>query len=119
VADGVIRTDDLDVDGRGFTMIGQGDLLFIEDRMDFTVRVNARGVPGVLLYPVSKLFEYIADGKLSEPKWRPRVLPKGGERGRGAEPGQPPAEKAKPAPQKKPAPRPGGTSAKAKPNGRA
>jgi hypothetical protein len=78
VADGEIRTDNLNVLGTGFTMIGQGSLFFLEDRMDFAVRVNAQGVPGLLLYPVSKLMEYVSDGKLSEPKWRPRLLPKGG-----------------------------------------
>lgn len=85
VADGEIRTDNLDVQGTGFVMIGQGSLFFIEDRMDFGVRVNAQGVPGILLYPVSKLFEYVSDGKMTEPKWRPRVLPKGGKRERPAE----------------------------------
>jgi hypothetical protein len=119
VSDGVIRTDNLDVEGQGFSMIGQGDLFFLEDRMDFTVRVNARGVPGVLLYPVSKLFEYIADGKLSEPKWRPRVLPKGPGRGAGTGLETEPADKTKPVPEKGPAPRPGEPSAGAKPNGRA
>jgi hypothetical protein len=96
VADGVIRTDNLDVEGQGFSMIGKGDLFFVEDRMDFTVRVNAQGVPGLLLYPVSKLFEYISDGKLSEPKWRPRVLPKGSDRERE------PAEKNRPETKEKP-----------------
>lgn len=121
VADGVIRTDNLDVEGQGFSMIGRGDLLFVEDRMDFTVRVNAQGVPGLLLYPVSKLFEYVSDGKLTEPKWRPRVLPKGTER-KGEEEGGPasaPAEKAKPGAQRDPAQKPGEPSAGAKPNGRA
>lgn len=101
VADGVIRTDNLDVEGQGFSMIGKGDLLFVEDRMDFTVRVNAQGVPGLLLYPVSKLFEYVSDGKLSEPKWRPRVLPKGADRDRE------PAEKEQPAEPSAKAKRPG------------
>lgn len=86
VADGEIRTDNLNVLGTGFTMIGQGSLFFIEDRMDFSVRVNAQGVPGLLLYPVSKLMEYVSDGKLSEPKWRPRLLPKGGGGNRGGKP---------------------------------
>lgn len=95
VADGVIRTDNLDVEGQGFSMIGKGNLFFVEDRMDFTVRVNAQGVPGLLLYPVSKLFEYISDGKLSEPKWRPRVLPKGQERGREPAGNETPAAKEK------------------------
>ncbi|MFM8886935.1 MAG: AsmA-like C-terminal region-containing protein [Chthoniobacterales bacterium] len=103
VANGEIRTDNLDVQGQGFVMIGQGSLFFIEDRMDFGVRVNAQGVPGILLYPVSKLFEYVSDGKMTEPKWRPRVLPKNE---RMAEPPKK-EEKAKP------------PSAGAKPNGRA
>lgn len=90
VANGEIRTDNLDVQGKGFVMIGQGSLFFIEDRMDFGVRVNAQGVPGILLYPVSKLFEYVSDGKMTEPEWRPRVLPKGGNR---KEPAGPPEEK--------------------------
>ncbi|MFZ4482853.1 MAG: hypothetical protein ACOYOL_02595 [Chthoniobacterales bacterium] len=75
---GVISTENLEVVGRGFSMIGQGKLFYLEDRMDFGVRINAQGVPGLLLYPVSKLFEYVSDGKLSEPQWRPRILPKGG-----------------------------------------
>lgn len=77
VADGEIRTDNLDVIGQGFSMIGQGSLFFLRDTMDFAVRINAQGVPGVLLYPVSKLLEYVSDGKLSEPQWRPRAFPKG------------------------------------------
>jgi len=106
VANGEIRTDNLDVQGQGFVMIGKGSLFYIEDRMDFAVRVNAQGVPGILLYPVSKLFEYVSDGKMTVPKWRPRMLPKGGER----------SGESKPAPEgeKKKAP-----SAGAKPNGRA
>lgn len=78
VANGEIRTDNLDVVGQGFSMIGQGVLLFVDDRMDFSVRINAQGVPGILLYPVSKLFEYVSDGKLTEPVWHPRILPKSG-----------------------------------------
>lgn len=78
VSNGEIRTDNLDVVGQGFSMIGHGLLFYVDDRMDFSVRINAQGVPGLLLYPVSKLFEYVSDGKLSEPEWHPRILPKGG-----------------------------------------
>lgn len=76
VAKGEIRTDNLDVTGQGFSMIGAGSLFYLRDAMDFSVRINAQGVPGVLLYPVSKLLEYVSDGKLSDPQWRPRALPK-------------------------------------------
>lgn len=76
VNQGEIRTDNLEIIGRGFSILGEGSLFFLRDRMDFTVRVNAQGVPGVLLYPVSKLFEYVSDGQLSKPEWRPKALPK-------------------------------------------
>jgi len=44
--------------------------------MDFDMRINAQGLPGVLLFPVSKLFEYTSDEKLSKPTWRPKVVPR-------------------------------------------
>ncbi len=73
---GVIHTDDFEVEGQGFSLYGQGDLFFLDDRMDFSVRINARGMPGVLLFPVSKLLEYVADEKLTRPNWRPKNLPR-------------------------------------------
>lgn len=76
IADGVINTEDFLVEGTGFSMIGGGKLMFLDDRMDFSIRINARGLPGVLLFPVSKLFEYVADEKLSKPHWRSKVMPK-------------------------------------------
>lgn len=76
VEDGVITTDDFVVEGLGFSMIGGGKLMFLDDKMDFSMRINAKGLPGVLLFPVSKLFEYVADDKLSKPKWRPKALPR-------------------------------------------
>jgi hypothetical protein len=106
VANGEIRTDNLDVQGQGFVMIGKGSLFFVKDRMDFSVRVNAQGVPGILLYPVSKLFEYVSDGKMTEPKWRPRILPKNETGDRDAKP---------PEKEEKPKAPSGG----ARPNGRA
>ncbi len=69
---GVIHVNDFEVRSTTFTMIGGGWLNFMEDGMNFNVRVNARGVPGILLFPVSKLFEYTSTGKLSDPKWRPK-----------------------------------------------
>ena len=76
IGNGVIKTDDLVVEASSFSMFGNGDLNFVDDQMDFSVRINARGLPGVLLFPVSKLFEYVADDKLSKPKWRSKALPK-------------------------------------------
>ena len=76
IADGVIRTRDLLVQGNGFNMIGGGDLFFLDDKMNFHVRMNARGIPGVVLFPVSKLFEYVSDGSMSKPAWRPKAIPR-------------------------------------------
>jgi len=76
VGNGTIKTDDLVVEANSFSMFGNGTLGYLDDEMDFNVRVNARGLPGVLLFPVSKLFEYVADEKLSKPHWRAKVLPK-------------------------------------------
>ena len=76
IEEGVISTEDFLVEGNGFRLIGGGKLMFIDDRMNFRIRINAKGPPGVLLFPVSKLFEYVADEKLSKPRWRPKALPR-------------------------------------------
>ncbi len=68
IKDGVIHTDDFDVAGKLFGMIGHGDVHFLEDKLDFDVRINASG-PGVLLAPMYKLFEYKGEGSLSHPNW--------------------------------------------------
>ncbi|MGB8168821.1 MAG: AsmA-like C-terminal region-containing protein [Chthoniobacteraceae bacterium] len=76
IQSGVIATNNLEVQGQGFSMFGGGKLFFLDDKMAFDMRINAQGLPGVLLFPVSKLFEYTADDKLSKPNWRPKILPK-------------------------------------------
>ena len=74
--DGVVETHDLNVAGRGFSMFGRGKLFIVDDKINFTVRMNAHGPAGVLLTPVSRLLEYTADNTLSNPNWHPRRLPK-------------------------------------------
>jgi hypothetical protein len=76
VANGTITTKDFTIEGRGFSMFGAGDLYFLDDAMNFDLRINARGLPGVLLFPVSKLFEYTSTDSLSKPNWRPKVIPR-------------------------------------------
>lgn len=71
---GRIETKDFVVKGRGFSMIGGGWVSYLGDeKMDFRIRINAQGLPGVVLYPVSKLFEYGTQGPFSNPKWSPVV----------------------------------------------
>ena len=74
VRDGVITTRDFVVKGRGFSMIGDGRLFFLDDRLNFNIRLNAQGLPGVLLFPVSKLLEYAGTGTLENPNWKPVLL---------------------------------------------
>ncbi len=74
--DGVISTSDLVMEGRGFSIFGNGKLFILEDRMDFFARINAQGLTGKVLTPVSHLLEYVSDGSLMNPAWRPRLLPK-------------------------------------------
>jgi hypothetical protein len=78
VDSGYIDTRDFVVEGRGFSMIGDGRIGFLDDRLDFDMRVNAKGLPGVLLFPVSKLLEYETRGKFSKPAWRAKIMPKFG-----------------------------------------
>ncbi|MDQ2658944.1 MAG: AsmA-like C-terminal region-containing protein [Verrucomicrobiota bacterium] len=71
IKEGVIRTDDFKVSGKLFGMVGHGDIHFLENRLDFDIRINAGG-PAVLLTPVYKLFEYKGEGSLSKPNWHPK-----------------------------------------------
>jgi hypothetical protein len=74
VKQGVIHTDNLNVAGKLFGMLGHGDVHFADDKLDLDVRINANG-PGFVLLPVYKLFEYKGEGSLSKPTWRPKRLP--------------------------------------------
>jgi hypothetical protein len=75
LADGAITTDDLHVQANGFAMLGSGRLSFLEDRIDFGTRIAAEGLPSLILSPVSRLLDYAAVGKLSQPQWRLRLVP--------------------------------------------
>lgn len=76
IADQLIRTKNLEIQGSGFELFGDGDVGFPSGKLDLTVRINAKGIPGLVLFPVSKLFEYISNGTVSEPLWRPKIVPK-------------------------------------------
>jgi hypothetical protein len=70
---GIIHTDDFEADGTLFSMLGHGDVHFLDDKLDFNLRLNMKGA-GVLLTPVYKLLEYAGTGSLKKPDWRPAVL---------------------------------------------
>ncbi len=72
IQDGVAHTDDFKVSGDLFGMVGHGDVYFLDDKLDFNVRINANLPGGVVLAPVYKLFEYKGEGSLSKPNWHPK-----------------------------------------------
>jgi len=75
-ANEIINTKNLVIEGAGFSMFGSGDIHFMTSRLDMSMRINAKGIPGLVFYPVSKLLEYISTGTVAEPQWRPKIIPR-------------------------------------------
>jgi hypothetical protein len=71
LAKGYVATQNLDIHSTNFTLIGEGRFNFVKDDLDMRVRANVRGLAGVFLFPVSKLFEYRGTGSLKNVKWEP------------------------------------------------
>ena len=73
IANGFIRTDNLNITSETLALIGEGSYNFIADKLDLNMRVNTR-VPlfGILAYPVSKIFEFHASGTMKDPQWAAR-----------------------------------------------
>lgn len=71
LAGGGVETKDMEINSSNFTLIGHGKHDFIHDNADLYMRVNVRGIVGLLLFPVSKLFEYHGSGSLKNVKWEP------------------------------------------------
>ena len=67
-------TDDLEIGSVAFNLIANGNYDFLRDNLDMDARVNLKGPMGIVLFPVSKLFEYHGTGPLSEPVWKAKVL---------------------------------------------
>lgn len=113
IADRVITSPNLEVEGNGFTLFGSGDIRYPSGAMDMTVRINARGISGIVLFPVSKLLEYVSTGTVSDPQWRPKIVPKeffellglGGGNGVDEEKKPSPGDSAKPSPTRPRGPR--------------
>lgn len=76
VADKKVSTKNIEIVGSGFSMFGDGDIYFLTGKLDMDMRLNAQGVPGIVFFPMSKLFEYHSDGTFSNPSWSPKIIPR-------------------------------------------
>ena len=76
VANKKVSTKNIEIVGSGFSMFGDGDIYFLTGKLDMDMRLNAQGVPGIVFFPVSKLFEYHSDGTFSDPRWSPKIIPR-------------------------------------------
>ena len=74
VADGVITTTDFEALTTAFRIVANGTANFIDDEIDFTAQARVRGLPGLVLRPVSELLEFKGEGSLAKPAWRPHYL---------------------------------------------
>ena len=74
VADGFLITKDFEALTSAFKLVADGRIDFINDDIDFTVQARARGLPGLVLRPVSELLTYKGTGPPGKPEWRPHLL---------------------------------------------
>jgi len=72
VANGVVHTDNMNISSEAAALIGNGSYNFITDNLDLDIRVNGNFVFGIILYPISKIFEYHGTGHMKSPKWVPK-----------------------------------------------
>jgi hypothetical protein len=78
VEDGFLYTDNLEALTAAFRLVAKGNANFIEDKVAFDAQARIRGLPGIVLRPVSELLEYQARGTIGDPAWKSRLLNFGG-----------------------------------------
>lgn len=74
IRDGVITAEKIDIHSATFALIGGGTYNMVKDEVDLSMRVNIRGPMGIVLFGVSKLFEYRGTGTMAETKWEPKAF---------------------------------------------
>ena len=70
IGDGFVVTDDFEALTSAFRLVSRGTVDFVKDNVTFTAQARAKGLPGLVLFPVSELLEYKADGTVGQPNWR-------------------------------------------------
>lgn len=91
VADGFASTDDLEALTAVFRLVSRGKVDFLEDRIQFEAQAKFRGLPGLVLFPVSEILEYVGEGSVGDPLWRPRYFSGTKEKTEFRKPGEKPA----------------------------
>jgi len=72
--DGFLTTDDLEALTAVFRLVVKGKVDYLEDRIFFHAQAKFRGLPGLVLFPVSEILEYTGEGTVGTPVWRPRYF---------------------------------------------
>jgi hypothetical protein len=74
IAKGVIHTENLHISSETLALIGSGNYNFVSDKVDLNMRVNGNGPAAILLFPLSKIFEFHGTGPMKDVKWAPKNL---------------------------------------------
>lgn len=74
VADGFIVTDDIEALTSAFRLVSSGSIDFLNDEIDFKAQARVRGLPGLVLRPVSQLLEFKGEGTVGKPQWKPHLF---------------------------------------------
>ncbi|MEZ0387071.1 MAG: hypothetical protein ACAI34_08400, partial [Verrucomicrobium sp.] len=90
VADGFVRTNDFEALTGVFRLVAKGQIDFLEDRIKFEAQAKFRGLPGLVLFPVSEILEYVGEGSAGQPLWRPRYFSATQEKEKFRKPGEAP-----------------------------
>lgn len=74
IHDGFWKTDKIEIYSDVFALIGKGSYNFVDDDVKLDMRVNVRGLPGIALFALSKLFEYEGTGSIRDTQWSPKLM---------------------------------------------
>ncbi len=73
ITKGVIHTNDFATQTSNMKFTGNGDVDLNKDTIDMTMRMNARGILGIITLPlqpiIKGLFQFHGQGAMKEPKW--------------------------------------------------
>ena len=73
IINGVAQTKDFIASSTNITLTGQGTVDLLSEQINMTVRMNARGLLGLIalpLKPLKGLFQFRGSGTYSDPTWR-------------------------------------------------